>query len=201
MIRFSNAVSHSMVPFMRDYWGITISQEAADAVKFMPPWLPALGGIEGLYATTINTPVILDLRGEAMSHDGVAEVKGLTIAGNGIIEDTGTVFVYTPHEGFRGSDSFSYDVVSSTGHASTSTVEINVSNQGVLLTVGTTSKVRPYPGSHLPGELSGYPPPRRNAHHDQLCGPLQRGGQLRPACADSSFPQPTATTIFDRRRR
>jgi hypothetical protein len=133
MIRFSNAVSHNMAPFMRDQWGITLSEEAANAVKFMPPWLPAVGGIEGLYATTINTPITLDLRGEALSHDGVAEVSGLTVASNGTVEDTGSGFVYTPHVGFRGKDSFSYNVTSSTGHALTSTVEIAVSNHGVLL--------------------------------------------------------------------
>ncbi len=133
MIRFSNAVSHSMVPFMRDHWGVTISEEAANAVKFMPPWLPAIGGIEGLYATTINTPVTLDLRGEALSHDGFADVTGLSIASNGTLEDTGSIFIYTPHQGFRGQDSFSYDVISSTGHVSNATVDINVSNQGVLL--------------------------------------------------------------------
>lgn len=133
MLRFSNAVSHNMVPFMRDIWGIAISDEAASATQFMPPWLPAVGGIEGTLSTTVGAPLKLDLRGAALSHDGVALIGGLTAPANGSILEESGIWIYTPHEGFQGEDTFNYNVTSSTGHSAQSDVVIRVSNEGVLL--------------------------------------------------------------------
>jgi hypothetical protein len=132
LMRFSNVIGHNIIAFMRDYWGIPISDEAAAAVDFMPPWLPAVGGIEGVIGTRVGEPVTLDLQGEALSHDGVALIQNVTTPDQGTLEDGGDgTWTYTPLAGFSGKDSFDYTVVSSTGHTSVSTVVFNVSDNGV----------------------------------------------------------------------
>ena len=134
LIRYSNAVGHDMTAFMRDTWGLVISESAADSVATLPDWMPAIGGLEGQFATQMGTPISFDLAGTALSHDGVADITAVTQGAHGAVTTTGDgTWTYTPADKWTGVDSFDYTVTSSTGHDDVTTVMVNVSNHGVLM--------------------------------------------------------------------
>jgi MYXO-CTERM domain-containing protein len=133
LVRMSEAVGHDLGPFFVDVWGLEVTAESRAAVAVLPEWMPALGGIEGRFESTPGTPLVFDLAGEALAHDGVADLGGVTEPEHGTLEDDGFGrFTYTPDPGFEGTDAFEYTVVSSTGHAVVSRIEIGVTTTGVL---------------------------------------------------------------------
>ncbi|KAL3925280.1 MAG: hypothetical protein SGILL_000521 [Bacillariaceae sp.] len=113
LIRFSNTTRHDLREFMVGTWGLEVSGTALNATRDLdlPTWMPAMGGLESL-SVKYGKNVTFDLRGEALSLDGVAvvdintEQPGL----NGVlIENEDSSFTYTPFSGFAGTFSFSYD--------------------------------------------------------------------------------------------
>jgi MYXO-CTERM domain-containing protein len=134
LTRFSEAVGHDMTLFMRDQWLIEITPSVADALSGLPPWLPALGTIEGALTTPVGQPLSLALGAGALSHDGVAIVSIETEPEHGAMTDDGNgIWTYVPEVGFKGDDSFAYGVTSSTGHTLTSEVTISIADHGVLM--------------------------------------------------------------------
>ena len=125
LIRWSQLHGVDMTDYMVNRWGLEVSDGAKQAVAAMklPTWLPAVGGLEGEAA---NGPTRLDLKGAALSYDGVAAVSNVT-AGRGRVKDNGDgSWTYTPARGFTGIDEVTYDVTSSTGHAHRSTTYVKV---------------------------------------------------------------------------
>ena len=108
LIHVSEVVGHNLAPFMADVWGIGISEEARAAVAQLPEWMPAVGGLAGLYRTQPNTALHFDLEGKALSHDGVAEVVEVTQPARGRLVMVGDAWAYQPDEDITGEDSFTY---------------------------------------------------------------------------------------------
>ena len=71
--RWSEVSGHDLSLFMVTYWGLVATP--SDATVALPPWLPALGGIEGSFAVQPGATISFDLQGEALSHDGVAVLE------------------------------------------------------------------------------------------------------------------------------
>jgi hypothetical protein len=133
LVGWSEAVGHDLGPFFEDVWGIDVSEPARAAVASLPDWLPARGGIEGEFFHPMGIARAFDLAGEALSHDGVAAVTNVTQGDHGTLTDSGDgSWLYEPESGYLGPDSFTYTVVSSTGHEVTSTVILDISSKGVL---------------------------------------------------------------------
>ena len=134
LLRLSAAVDHDLTPFLRDTWGLEVSDAAVAAQAGRLPWMPALGGIEGERRTRPGQPVTFDLPGEALSHDGIADIAPSTDPREGwlgVLPDGR--WAYFPNDDFRGEDFFEYAVVSSTGHVAFSTVTLLVGDEGALL--------------------------------------------------------------------
>ncbi len=127
----SRLVQHDLAAFAGDAWGLEISRGAALVTDEYPPWMPAVGGIEGRVRVLPGRAHEFDLAGEALSHDGVAEVVEVTEPQAGTLREEDGVWRYRPAG--EGADRFSYGVRSSTGHVVTSEVEIEVSARGVQL--------------------------------------------------------------------
>ena len=131
LTRFCAVVGHDLSSFMGETWGLAFSREALDSVGHLPTWMPALGGIEGRFKILPAETRIFDLAGEALSHDGVARITGVSEVEEGTLEALGDGrWAYTPAPGFAGVESFDYTVVSSTGHEMVSTIELELPRQG-----------------------------------------------------------------------
>jgi hypothetical protein len=129
----SEVMGHDLSRFVKEVWRVEVSDAAIAQLAALPEWMPAVGGIMGEMLARPGLPLTLDLAGEAMSHDGVADNVEVTTPENGrLIQEAGR-WVYTANADFLGRDQFSYGVRSSTGHVHTSTVDIEVSNAGVFM--------------------------------------------------------------------
>jgi len=130
---FSDEVGHDLSLFMVDHWGLQASPTAVASLSALPPWLPALGTVEGLLRTAPDTPLLLDLEGTALSHDGVATVATGPVSDGLLVDNADGTWTWEPPMAWQGSASFDYTVTSSTSHASVHTVELEASSLGVLL--------------------------------------------------------------------
>jgi hypothetical protein len=134
LVRFSEVVDHDMGPFMAEVWGIEVSAAARAQVAALPDWLPALGGLEGRAALAAGGERRFDLQGHALSHDGVATIGAVSDGAHGsVLPGEDGAWTYQAEPGFEGTDTFEYEVVSSTGHALISTIELEVKRRGVLM--------------------------------------------------------------------
>jgi len=125
-LRWSQTAGVNMKKFMVDQWGLTVSQSALDQVAGLPDWLPATGCVHDVDAPSGITSTV-DLGGETQSYDGTATIGIVTQPANGTLTDNGDgTWDYQADEGFVGTDSFSYEVISSTGHISIVVVVIEV---------------------------------------------------------------------------
>lgn len=128
LLRFSKACGHDLTRWMRDYWGVAVSDEAVAklAELGLPDWLPAAGGIQGVQKVG-SGGCEFDLAGSLLSFDGKAEIVSVEQPENGRLEELSQgVWRYIPDPGFDGVDSFSYEVKSSTGHISSAVVRLRL---------------------------------------------------------------------------
>ncbi len=133
LIRASESVEHNLTKFMRDYWGLELGQAALDRVAGLPDWMPAIGGIAGA-TIAVGDEITLDLQGDALSLDDRADVVSVGQPTNGTVTGNGDgTWTYAAEEGFEGEDSFTYGVVSSTGHEHETAVAISVRGAGAWL--------------------------------------------------------------------
>jgi len=82
--------------------------------------------------TTGTNPVTIDVLGNDSDPDGDdITVTAFTQPGNGTVTQSGGTFVYTPAEGFTGTDTFTYTISDPSGATSTATVTIVVTASDV----------------------------------------------------------------------
>lgn len=115
--RFSIECGHDLTEFMVETWGLEAKASAIDAVSDLPTWMPAMGGIRGSFETERGVPITFDLAGAALSLDGIASILIVEHGVHGPVQESiDGIFIYTPISGYAGKDSFTYSVVSSSGH-------------------------------------------------------------------------------------
>lgn len=133
LVRFSQEVGYDMTRFMRDTWGLQVSQAAVDQVSDLPDWMPVVGGVSDVtiprgYSHTF------DIASHAYSMDGVANVTDVSQTAHGTLTDNGDgTYTYTPEASFVGEDGFDYTLQSSAGNTEGFSVKINVTDHGVLM--------------------------------------------------------------------
>lgn len=129
LIRYSAATGHDLREFMVDTWGLQVSAEAWNATENLdlPTWMPAMGGLDELFVD-YNQQVTFDLRAAALSMDGVATIDAGTmqVINGTLTENPDWTFTYSPAVNFSGTDSIVYEVVSSSGHIHTTTMDVIV---------------------------------------------------------------------------
>ncbi len=127
LARWTDATAHDLTGFFNTNWGLAANPPDTD--EALPPWLPAMGGIEGTFVATPGGEALAwDLQGEALSFDGVAVLDvddELTDGGDG-------TWSWTPPDE-PATDAFTYSVTSSTGHTYVHEIVVETTYRGVLI--------------------------------------------------------------------
>ncbi|MEY2909651.1 MAG: hypothetical protein RLZZ602_2174, partial [Pseudomonadota bacterium] len=109
----------------------TVTISVGEAPPPPPPVNEAPDAVDDAVTTDFQTPV----SGSVLPNDSDPEGDALTITGNtlpasgSLVFNADGTFIYTPNEGFSGSDSFTYTIADGNGGTDTATVTIDVAPQ------------------------------------------------------------------------
>lgn len=134
LIRWSAATGYNMTPFMVDYWGLEVSDEAIAIVDSMnfPPWTPLAVSVPQIQVTPGGSYTI-DMLGIGESLDSTLKLIHVGSVSNGTLTPEGAgVYTYEPVEGAE-SDSLTVTYESGAGNRQTFTIDIDISSGGVLM--------------------------------------------------------------------
>ena len=134
-MRWSEVSGYDMTQYMVELWGLEVTAAARQAVaaKNLPDFLPAFADVPQSIPVARDASYTVSFD-SLLSYDGVASVRNLVAGQHGeLVENTDGSWTYLPDVGFEGTDTVTFEVVSSTGFAIPHTLDFEVVTNGVLL--------------------------------------------------------------------